>query len=87
MPKRRDVLKWSIAAGGAGLLPKTAGAAADPKAMLVYLCPPDGEAPELAKPSPPARPFVQPLFVPPVKQPVERLVPPPDPRAHQLYKD
>jgi FtsP/CotA-like multicopper oxidase with cupredoxin domain len=85
MPRRREVLKWSVAAGGASLLPK-AQAAADPKAMLVYLCPPDGEPPELATSSPPARPFAQPLFVPPVKQPVERLVPPPDPRAHQLYK-
>jgi FtsP/CotA-like multicopper oxidase with cupredoxin domain len=85
MPKRRDVLKWSIAAGGSGWLSDAAAVSATPTAMLGYLCPPDGEKPELATASPPARAFVQPLFVPPVKQPVERLVPPPDPRAHQLY--
>ncbi|HEV2845040.1 MAG TPA: copper oxidase, partial [Thermoanaerobaculia bacterium] len=85
MIKRRDVLKLGLATGGAGLLAPRAAGAADPKELLKFLCPPDGEPPDLATPSPPARPFVAELFVPPVRQPVAKLDPPPDPRAHQLY--
>ena len=84
--RRRDVLKLGLAAGGSGLL-AARGARADPKEMLKFLCPPDGEPPDLATPSPPVRPFVAPLFVPPVKQPVASLDPQPDPRAHQLYEE
>lgn len=84
MLKRRELLKLG-AAGGAGLLVGQAPAANDPKANLRFLCPPDGEPSELTTPSPPARPFVTPLYVPPVLQPVAALDPPPDPRAHQLY--
>lgn len=85
MIRRRDVLTLGLAAGGSGLLAARRALAADPKEMLKFLCPPDGEPPDLATPSPPARPFVAELFVPPIKQPVPRLDPPPDPRAHQRY--
>ncbi len=75
--RRRDLLAMGLVAGGAGV--------GDPRAMLRFLCPPDGEPPDLATPSPPARPFVTPLYVPPVLEAVEALEPPPDPRAHQRY--
>jgi FtsP/CotA-like multicopper oxidase with cupredoxin domain len=78
MVHRRDVLKLGFAA---------AAAPRNPKELLKFLCPPDGEPPDLATASPPARPFVAELFVPPVMQPVTRLDPPPDPRAHQLYAE
>jgi hypothetical protein len=84
--RRRDVLKLGLAAGGSGLLARRA-LAADPKELLRFLCPPDGEPPDLATPSPPAREFVAELFVPPIKQPVASLDPPPDPRAHQRYDE
>jgi FtsP/CotA-like multicopper oxidase with cupredoxin domain len=87
MIRRRDVLKLGLAAGGSGLLAARSARAADPKELLKFLCPPDGEPPDLATPSPAVRPFMAPLFVPPVKQPVERLDPPPDPRAHQRYEE
>lgn len=75
--RRRDLLAMGLVTGGAGI--------SDPRAMLRFLCPPDGEPPDLATPSPPARPFVTPLYVPPVLKPVDVLDPPPDPRAHQRY--
>src|SRR5262249_54251637 len=75
-----------LAAGGSGLLARGARAQT-PNPLLQFLCPPDGEPPDLGTPSPPARPFVAELFVPPVKQPVATLDPPPDPRAHQLYDE
>ncbi len=87
--KRRDVLKLGLA-GGAGLLARSAGAQQDPRDMLQYLCPPDGEKPDLATPSPEAKAFVQELYVMPVKQPVAPgagLDPQPDPRAHQRYEE
>ena len=84
--RRRDVLKLGLAAGGSSLLAGRA-LAGDPRELLQFLCPPDGEPPDLATPSPPAREFVAELFVPPVKQPVASLDPPPDPRAHQRYEE
>lgn len=75
--RRRDLLAMGLVTGGAGV--------SDPRAMLRFLCPPDGEPPDLATPSPAARPFVTPLYVPPVLKPVDVLDPPPDPRAHQRY--
>ncbi len=86
MIRRREVLKLGLVAGGSGLLARRA-AAADPSDLLKFLCPPDGEPPDLATPSPPARPFVAPLFVPPIMQPVAQLDPQPDPRAHQRYEE
>ncbi|HTQ79615.1 MAG TPA: multicopper oxidase domain-containing protein, partial [Thermoanaerobaculia bacterium] len=87
MIRRRDVLKLGIAAGSSGLLASRRALAEDPHELLKYLCPPDGQIPISVSPSPPARPFVAELFVPPVKQPVARLDPPPDPRAHQRYAE
>src|SRR5215210_1321939 len=77
MVHRRDVLKLGLAA---------AATPHNPKELLRFLCPPDGEPPDLATPSPPATAFKAELFVPPVMQPVATLDPPPDPRAHQLYE-
>ena len=85
--RRRDVLKLGLAAGGSGLLAARRALATDSKELLQFLCPPDGEPPDLATPSPPARPFVAELFVPPIQQPVAALDPPPDPRAHQRYEE
>jgi FtsP/CotA-like multicopper oxidase with cupredoxin domain len=87
MIQRRDCLKIGLAAGGAALLARGGVEAQDPKELLKYLCPPDGEPPDAQTPSPKARPFVAPLFVPPIKQPVAALDPPPDPRAHQRYEE
>lgn len=87
MVKRRDVLKLGVA-GGAGLLASKGVRAQDGgQDLLQYLCPPDGIPDPLSKPSPPARPFAAELYVPPVKQPVPRLDPPPDPRSHQRYEE
>lgn len=86
MLKRRELLKMGAVAGGTGLLAGKAAAATDSKEMLRFLCPPDGEPSELVTRSPPAREFVTPLYVPPVLQPVAKLDPQPEPRAHQLYE-
>lgn len=86
MVRRRDVLKLGLAAGGSRIF-AAAATPHDPKELLKFLCPPDGEPPDLATPSPPATPFKAELFVPPVMQPVATLDPPPDPRAHQRYDE
>ena len=86
MMKRRDLLKLGLAAGGARVLSPRKARAQDAD-LLKYLCPPDGFPDQLAKPSPPAPPFVAELFVPPVIQPVDKLDPPPDSRSHQRYED
>ncbi|MGH8476363.1 MAG: copper oxidase, partial [Methylococcales bacterium] len=83
--KRRDFLKLGLAAGGVGVL--ASKAFAQDRDLLKYLCPPDGFPPDLSKPSPYANPFEAELFIPPVMTPVEKLDPPPDPRAHQRYSD
>jgi FtsP/CotA-like multicopper oxidase with cupredoxin domain len=87
MIRRRDCFKLGLAAGGGALLASRGSWADDRKDLLRFLCPPDGEPPDLATPSPAAKPFVAELFVPPIKQPVARLDPPPDPRAHQRYEE
>lgn len=86
MITRRDVLKLGLAAGGAGVL-TCRQARAQNSDLLKHLCPPDSFADQLAKSSPPAKPFVAELFVPPVMQPLERLTPAPDPSSHQRYSD
>src|SRR5207253_2589815 len=43
--------------------------------------------PDLAHPSPKAESFRAELFVPPIAQPVEQLVPAPDPDSHQRYHE
>ena len=89
--KRRAVIKLGLAAGGAGLLAPggapAQGAREKGKDLLKYLCPPDGFPDQLSQPSPPARPFAAELFIPPVKVPVAKLNPPPDPSAHQRYAE
>ncbi len=87
--KRRDVLRLAAAAAaGARCATQTDARHSErenERDLLQYLCPPDGFAAPFFQPSPKAEPFVAELFVPPVKQPVTALDPPPDPRAHQLY--
>ena len=85
--KRRELLKVCFGAS-AGLLGTTLRAQNKPNPnedRLKFLCPPDGALPYNAIPSPPSRPFAQPLYRMPVKQPIPQLSPPPDPLAHQLY--
>lgn len=81
MATRRDLLKMGIATGGAALATGVLGS----KPAFGQLCSPDNIPPY--PPSPPTRPFIAPLFIPPVKQPVDpsTLNPPVDPAAHQLY--
>src|ERR1044071_8014487 len=86
--RRRDMLKLGLAAGGAGVIAGKVSAQEKGKDLLKYLCPPDGFPDQLtARPSPAARPFAAELFVPPVKVPVPKLDPLPDPRAHQRYDE
>lgn len=71
---RRNFVKLGLAAGGSGLLASKTSAAQNPewqKSLLRYLCPPDDRARELNNQpqSPEARPFVTPLFVPPIMEP------------------
>lgn len=87
MLRRRDLLRLGLTASSATALAGATAPPANPKDLLKFLCPPDGEAPDLAKPSPKVRPFVQELYVPPIQQPVAALAPPPDPRAHQRYQE
>ena len=86
---RRDVLKLGLAAGGAGLLARDTTAQDREKGadLLKYLCPPDGFPDQLSRPSPKVAPFVQKLEPLPVKSPVSKLDPPPDPSAHQRYDE
>src|SRR5947209_4482303 len=86
--KRRQLLKLGLAAGAATLARPWRMAAQQNKDKLKFLCTPDGLPPDLlSRPSPPSRPFVTPLFVPTIKQPVSKLVPAPDPSAHQRYEE
>lgn len=80
MATRRDMLKLGLVGGGAAL---ATGLGAKP--ALAQLCSPD-DIPPYPK-SPPTRPFISPLFIPPIKQPVDpsTLNPPVDPAAHQMY--
>jgi FtsP/CotA-like multicopper oxidase with cupredoxin domain len=90
MVSRRDVLKIGIGAGGGGLLGGYAYAQdAVHREWTRFLCPPDDRPRELPdqRPSPPARPFAQPVFSPGLMRPVPALDPPPDPRAHQRYEE
>jgi FtsP/CotA-like multicopper oxidase with cupredoxin domain len=81
MPTRRDVLKLSLVATGAGL--------AAPKDALAQLCLDDGLAPYTVEPSPSITPFIAPLYIPPIIQPVPEssLWPPPDPSRHQRFNE
>jgi FtsP/CotA-like multicopper oxidase with cupredoxin domain len=83
MATRRDMLKLGLAGGGAALTTGLMGATP----AIAQLCSPD-DIPPYPK-SPPTRPFIAPLFIPPIKQPVDpsTLNPPVDPAAHQRYNE
>ncbi len=86
MFKRRDVLKFGIAASGAGLTARAAGAAV-PQSGLIF---PQTQSPSIvSRPSPPALPFVAPLNIMPVAQPIDPLTlsPGPDPFSHQRFDE
>ncbi len=74
-PSRRDFVKLGIAAGGSSLFAGSSALARNREfreELLKFLCPPDDRARELndQPPSPEARPFVTPLFIPPVMEPM-----------------
>ena len=86
MVSRRFTLKLGAAAG-AGLVTGSAFGQTVPQSGLVF---PDGYQPTWTRePSPPSTPFVTPLFIMPIAQPVPEsaLNPPPDPASHQRYND
>jgi len=86
--KRRDFVRFGLAAGAAGLLGSKLEAQQD-NDLLKFLCLPDGLPPDLlTRPSPKVTPFVADLQIPPVMQPARRpLDPPPVPKAHQRYNE
>ena len=87
MITRRNILRFGLATGGSAL---SGSLTFMSKTAQAQLCLPDGIAPDLlARPSPPVTPFVTPLNIMPVKQPVSanQLNPPPDPRRHQRFED
>lgn len=82
MIKRRDALKLTLAAAGAGLISKER-ALAQSVDLLKFLCPPDGTADLVTRPGPPSRLFVAPLNV----MPIALLNPLPNGKAHQRYDE
>jgi FtsP/CotA-like multicopper oxidase with cupredoxin domain len=85
MIRRRDILGLSLAAIGSKLFGSNR-AMAQSQQLLSNFCYPENRSVDLPI-SPPTRPFVAPLNVMPIKQPVANLDPPPDPRAHQRYEE
>ncbi len=85
MSNRRQILKWGLVSGASAILA--------PKRASAQLCAPDSGIPGIPQgtpfqpPSPKVTPFVAPLFVMPVLQPVRSLDPPPQPAAHQRYNE
>lgn len=88
MIKRRDFVKFGLAAGAVSLLGDKLEAQQEGD-LLKFLCLPDGLPPDLlSRPSPKATPFVAELNVPPIKQPTAGpLNPAPVPGAHQRYNE
>jgi len=93
MFKRRDALKFGLAAAGTGVSAQLTRAAEQyenrpfPQSGLVR---PNTRQPSIVTdPSPEVIPFQDPLFVMPTAQPqpVESLDPPPDPMRHQRYDE
>jgi FtsP/CotA-like multicopper oxidase with cupredoxin domain len=78
MPSRRDLMKTGLVLGGALGVPRFARG---------QFCPPQGNVPTPA--SPPTTPFVWPMPIMPVAQPVDASVlnPGPDPSTHQRYNE
>ncbi len=76
------MLKLGLATGGTALV-------GSPSTDAQLLSPHDRPVDLEVKPSPPTTPFVVPLPIPPVAQPipVSRLDPPPDPARHQRYDE
>src|SRR4029077_3545803 len=83
MATRRDMLKLGLVGGGAALTTGLMGATP----AVAQLCSP-ADIPPYPK-SQSTRPFIAPLFIPPIKQPVDpsTLNPPVDPAAHQRYNE
>ena len=72
MASRRTILKLGLAAAAGGVLAKSAMAQTVPQSGLVF---PDGFRTSIeARPSPPATPFIQPLFEMPAAVPISRSV-------------
>lgn len=85
MVNRRDALKLGLAAAGSGLIGFDRVMAQSPT-LLENLCSPQNRSPDTPV-SPASRPFVAPLYIMPVKQPIPSLDPSPDPNAHQRYEE
>jgi len=85
MIKRRDALRVGLAAATSSLLGYKR-AKAQGQLLRDNLCYPENRSPDDIV-SPPSQPFVAPLIIMPVKQPVAKLDPPPDPSAHQRYEE
>ncbi len=77
MPNRRDILKTGLVAGGLSLFP--------PTRALGQIC--TKEIDPATPVSPPTRPFIVPLPIPPVLQPVASLNPAPNASSFQRYND
>lgn len=77
MLSKRDFLKWGVVAGGAALF---GGGIRLASSQTGGDCPVEPPAH-----SPASTPFIDPLPLPPVLQPVASLDPPPDPNFHQKY--
>lgn len=93
MAKRRDFLKAGTALTGGVLGMTFFGKAKAETTQFVPtdgLVPPDGLLPSIVqRPSPPSTPFLAPLYVMPIAQPVDpaSLNPAPDPNRHQRYNE
>ncbi|HHJ16366.1 MAG TPA: copper oxidase [Gammaproteobacteria bacterium] len=88
MAKRRDVLKAGAMAVAS--TPAIFGGAAIPRAAQAQLCRPAGIRSPLTEPdSPPVRPYIEPVYIPPAMSPVDpaTLAPPPDPNRHQRFDE
>lgn len=83
--KRREFFKMALTAAGAGIATKAMNAGAVPQSGLVF---PQTFRPSIVEePSPPATPFIAPLFRMPIAQPVASIEPPPESAAHQRYDE
>ncbi len=88
MVKRREVLRAGAAA--AVTTPAVFGGAMLPRAVRAQLCRAQGiRSPGSEPDSPPVRPFIEPLYIPPAMKPVDAasLSPPPDPNRHQRFDE
>ncbi len=89
MISRRNALKVGLTAAGTGMTTKLANAAGGPVPQSGLIFPQTFTPSIVERPSPPATPFVAPLNVMPIAQPVNpaSLVPGPDPLRHQRYDE